>query len=227
MQALKKGVLCRIKQKNLPIILKKRGQVIFMKTLIKSACIAFVLAVIYSMIPFQAECAQISDEVFRLHILANSNSDADQALKLKVRDRVLEYTESLFVNTNSKETAEKVISDNLQSIANTAYVEVLENGYDYCVKAEITNMHFSTRYYENYTLPSGNYDALRITIGEGKGHNWWCVMYPSLCISSTEQQDEKAHEVFSDEQYDIVKNEHYQYKFKLVELFEDLCSVFK
>lgn len=198
-----------------------------MKTLIKSACVAFVLAVIYSMIPFQAECAQISDEVFRLHILANSDSDDDQSLKLKVRDRVLEYTEELFANSDSKEAAESVVCENLQSIANTAYAEVLDNGYDYSVKAEITNMHFATRYYENYTLPSGNYDALRITIGEGRGHNWWCVMYPSLCISSVEQQDEKAHEVFSDEQYDIVKNEEYTYKFKLVELFEDLCSLFK
>lgn len=198
-----------------------------MKMFIKSACIAFVLAVIYSMLPFQAECAQISNEVFRLHILANSDSDADQSLKLKVRDRVLDYTEELFKNADSKETAEELISQNLQSIADTAYDEVLKNDYDYCVKAEITNMHFSTRYYENYTLPSGNYDALRITIGEGKGHNWWCVMYPSLCISSAEEQDQKAHEVFDSEQYDIVKNEQYQYKFKIVELFEELCSVFK
>lgn len=198
-----------------------------MKMFIKSACIAFVLAVIYSMLPFQAECAQISNEVFRLHILANSDSDADQSLKLKVRDRVLDYTEELFKNADSKETAEELISQNLQSIADTAYDEVLKNGYNYCVKAEITNMHFSTRYYENYTLPSGNYDALRITIGEGKGHNWWCVMYPSLCISSAEEQDQKAHEVFDSEQYDIVKNEQYQYKFKIVELFEELCSVFK
>ena len=194
--------------------------------LVKSACIAFVLTLIYSLIPFQAECADISDEVFRLHILANSDSEQDQSLKLKVRDRVLQYTKSLFENAKSKEEAESVISDNLQSISNVAYSEVLNNGYDYQVKAEITNMYFTTRYYENYTLPSGMYDALRITIGSGNGHNWWCVMYPSICISSVEEQDEKAKEVFDATQYDIVKNEKYQYKFKVVEIFEKFCSCF-
>ena len=197
-----------------------------MKLFIKSACIAFVLTVIYSLIPFQAECADISDEVFRLHILANSDNEEDQNLKLKVRDRVLEYTETLFKNAGSKEEAESIISDNMQNISNTAYAEVLDNGYDYKVKAEITNMYFTTRYYENYTLPSGMYDALRITIGSGNGHNWWCVMYPSICISSEEEQDKKAKEVFDTTQYDIVKNEKYQYKFKVVEIFEKFCSCF-
>ena len=197
-----------------------------MKLFIKSACIAFVLTVIYSLIPFQAECADISDEVFRLHILANSDNEEDQNLKLKVRDRVLEYTETLFKNAGSKEEAESIISDNLQNISNVAYAEVIDNGYDYKVKAEITNMYFTTRYYENYTLPSGMYDALRITIGSGNGHNWWCVMYPSICISSEEEQDKKAKEVFDTTQYDIVKNEKYQYKFKVVEIFEKFCSCF-
>ena len=198
----------------------------FMKLLIKSACVAFVLTVIYSVIPFQAQCSEISDEVFRLHILADSDEEADQNLKLKVRDRVLEYTQNLFSSAQSKEEAETAVSDNLQSIANVAYSEVLSNGYAYPVKAEITNMYFTTRYYENYTLPSGMYDALRITIGSGKGHNWWCVMYPSICVSSPEHQDDKAKEALSSEQYDIVKNEKTEYKFKIVEIFEKICSMF-
>ncbi len=197
-----------------------------MRLFIKSACIAFVLTVIYSVIPFEANCSEISNDVFRLHIIANSDSVADQKLKLKVRDKVLQYTYSLFDNAKTKKEAENIISDNLQKISNVAYTEVLDNGYDYEVKAEITNMYFSTRYYENYTLPSGEYDALRITIGSGKGKNWWCVMYPSICISSVEEQDEKAKETFDDQQYDIVKNEQYQYKFKVVEIFEKICSFF-
>jgi stage II sporulation protein R len=196
-----------------------------MKLFIKSACIAFVLTVIYSVIPFQTQCAEISDEVFRLHILANSDTDQDQSLKFKVRDRVLLYTQDLFEKAQTKQEAESLISSNLQAIANIAYQEVLDNGYSYTVKAEIVNMYFTTRYYENYTLPSGMYDALRITIGKGEGHNWWCVMYPSICISSTQSQDDKAKEVFTDEQYDIVKNEQYEYKFKVVELFEKICSM--
>lgn len=215
--------------KNLSILLsviKKRGQVIFMKLIIKSACIAFVLTVIYSMIPFQTECKEISDEVFRLHILANSDEDYDQQLKLKVRDKVLIYTESLFESAQSKEDAENLISKNLQNICNTAQKEVTDNGYDYPVTAQIIKMYFTTRTYESYTLPSGMYDALRITIGSGEGHNWWCVMYPSICISSEKSQDEAAKETFNDNQYDIVKNEKYEYKFKIVEIFEKICSYF-
>ncbi len=197
-----------------------------MKLLIKSACVAFVLAVIYSMIPFQAECKEISNDTFRLHILANSDSEADQALKLKVRDDVLQFTKSLFENANSKQEAESLVSANLQAIANTAYQSVLKNGYSYNVKAEVTQMYFTTRYYDNYTLPSGKYDALRLTIGEGEGHNWWCVMYPSICISAEEEKDAKAKEAFDDTQYDIVKNDSYRYKFKIVEIFEQICSWF-
>lgn len=197
-----------------------------MKLLIKSACIAFVLTVIYSVIPFEAQCSELSEDVFRLHILANSDSEADQSLKLKVRDEVLEYTEDLFNSAKTKEEAESVISDNLQSISNVAYQTVLDNGYDYNVTAEITNMYFNTRYYEGYTLPSGKYDALRITIGEGEGHNWWCVMYPSICISSAEDKESKAKEALDEDEYDIVCNEQYQYKFKVVEMFEKFCSLF-
>lgn len=199
---------------------------VFMKLFIKSACIAFVLTVIYSVIPFEAQCSELSDDVFRLHILANSDSEEDQSLKIKVRDRVLEFTEDLFNSASSKEEAENIISENLQEISNAAYQTVLDNGYDYKVTAEITNMYFTTRYYEGYTLPSGMYDALRITIGEGEGHNWWCVMYPSICISSAEEKDSKAKEALNDDEYDIVRNEQYQYKFKIVEMFEKICSLF-
>lgn len=197
-----------------------------MKLFIKSACIAFVLTVIFSMIPFQTECKEISDEVFRLHILANSDEADDQELKLKVRDKVLLHTESLFKSAKSKTEAENLIADNLQDICNTAQKEVYDNGYDYPVTAQITKMYFTTRVYESYTLPSGMYDALRITIGSGDGHNWWCVMYPSICISTEESQDEAAKETFTEKQYDIVKNEKYEYKFKIVEIFEKICSYF-
>ena len=197
-----------------------------MKLFLKSLCVAFVLTVIFSMLPFETECKEISNEVFRLHILATSDSEPEQELKLKVRDKVLEYTESLFENSHSKEEAENAVSDNLQEICNVALKEVRNNGYDYGVTAEITNMYFSTRYYDSYTLPSGMYDALRITIGSGEGHNWWCVMYPSVCISSEENQDKAAKEALNENQYDIVKNEQYEYKFKIVEIFEKICSYF-
>lgn len=198
-----------------------------MKLFLKSACIAFVLVVIYSLIPFQAQCDNISNDVFRLHILANSDSEYDQSVKLKVRDRVLEYSKSLFESASSKEEAESLISQNLDNITRVAQNELKYLGCGQNVRAEIKKMYFTTRYYDSYTLPSGMYDALRITIGSGKGHNWWCVMYPSICVSAASEQDEKAKQALDDGEYDIIKNEKYSYKFKVVELFEKLCSCFK
>lgn len=190
--------------------------------LIKSAVIAFVLTVIYSVIPFQAVCAEIPNDVFRFHILANSDSEEDQALKLKVRDKVLEKTKILFDTANSKSDAEEFVKANLETIEKIAQNEVYKNGYNYPVKAEVVNMHFDTRYYESYTLPSGMYDALRITIGNAKGHNWWCVMYPSICISTVDEGKDRAKDALSDDEYSVVTDNKVEYKFFIVELFQKI-----
>lgn len=190
--------------------------------LIKSAIIAFVLTVIYSVIPFQAVCAEIPNDVFRFHILANSDSEKDQALKLKVRDKVLEKTKILFDTANSKSDAEEFVKANLETIEEIAQNEVYKNGYNYPVKAKIVNMHFDTRYYESYTLPAGMYDALRITIGNAKGHNWWCVMYPSICISTVDEGKDRAKNALSDDEYSVVTDDKVEYKFFIVELFQKI-----
>lgn len=190
--------------------------------IIKSAIIAFVLTVIYSVIPFQAVCAEIPNDVFRFHILANSDSEEDQALKLKVRDKVLEKTKILFDTANSKSDAEEFVKANLETIEKIAQNEVYKNGYNYPVKAEVVNMHFDTRYYESYTLPSGMYDALRITIGNAKGHNWWCVMYPSICISTVDEGKDRAKDALSDDEYSVVTDDKVEYKFFIVELFQKI-----
>ena len=197
-----------------------------MKGFIKAACVALILTVLFTMIPFQAACSDISDSVFRLHILANSDSEADQKLKLKVRDRLLEYSQTLFEQAKTKEEAESLIAAHLRELADIASNEIAENGFNYPVRAEITRMYFTTRHYENYTLPSGTYDALRITIGEGKGHNWWCVMFPSLCINTDVDGDRKTKETLGEQEYGVVKNEKREYKFFIVELFEKIRSSF-
>lgn len=197
-----------------------------MKGFIKATCVALILTVLFTMIPFQAACSDISDSVFRLHILANSDSEADQNLKLKVRDRLLEYSQTLFEKAKTKEEAEMLIANRLQELADVASSEIAQNGFEYPVRAEIIRMYFTTRHYENYTLPSGTYDALRITIGKGKGHNWWCVMFPSLCINTDVDGDRKTKEVLGDEEYGVVKNEKREYKFFIVELFEKIRSSF-
>lgn len=197
-----------------------------MKLWVKAACVAFVLTVIFSVLPFEADSREISNEVFRLHILANSDSEEDQALKLAVRDRLIECTEALYQSAHSKEEAEHLTAGHLQELANLAAQTVREHGYDYPIHAELTNMYFTTRQYERYTLPSGMYDALRVTIGSGEGHNWWCVMYPSLCVSAASEQDRQARENLSQSQYELVTGEGITYKFKIVEYFEKICSWF-
>ena len=198
-----------------------------MKNWIKAACTAFLLTVIFSVIPFQADCRDIADNTFRLHILANSDSDADQALKLKVRDKMLSYTAELFRDAPDKETSMQAVGQHLREIAEVACDEVRANGYDYPVKAEITRMYFSTRHYDGYTLPAGMYDALRLSIGKAEGHNWWCVMYPSLCLSSATEREERAKKVYSEEEYHEVTDDSVAYKFKLVEWFEELQNLFR
>ena len=165
--------------------------------------------------------------MFRLHILANSDSAEDQALKLKVRDALLEYTDMLFDKAANSDEAENIAMENLKTLQTVAQNVVYENGYDYKVNAQVVKMYFNTRYYDNYTMPAGIYDALRITVGDGKGHNWWCVMYPSICISSAVDTDEKVEKTFSENQQEIVKGNDYQYKFKVVEIFEKIVSFFE
>lgn len=185
---------------------------------------AFPLTVIISLIlslifveyfNFFTECIEINKDVFRLHILANSNSDNDQALKLLVRDRILEIDNTLFTSKNiSPQTLELV-----QEIAQ----EVLaENNCILPVNVEVMNMYFTTRFYENFTLPAGNYDALRVSIGDGLGDNWWCVLYPPLCLPAV-TYDEEIDDILGSEQLDIISNgDKYQFKFALFEFFTSI-----
>lgn len=197
-----------------------------MKLFLKAACAAFVLCVLYSMIPFHAQCSDIQREVFRLHIIANSDSAQDQELKLRIRDRLLESTKQLFENAGSKQEAESLAAKHLSELARIAADEVRRSGYSYPVSAEITKMYFTTRHYEKYTLPSGMYDALRITIGEGRGHNWWCVMFPSLCIDTGGSGDRKTREALGEEEYKVISGEKREYKFFIVEMFEKTIQMF-
>lgn len=197
-----------------------------MKMFIKALCCSLVLTVLFSMLPFEASCQEIKDDVFRLHILANSDSDEDQSLKLKVRDEILSFTESLYKNSGSKEEALRLTKDNLQAIANKAKQVICDSGYDYSVTAEISQEYFDTRTYENVTMPSGTYQALRIIIGEGKGHNWWCVMYPSLCVGASTDY-EALEKNMNDSEIQLLTEEKCTYKFKIVEYFEKLKSFFE
>lgn len=197
-----------------------------MKLLTKTILFSFIITAIFSQFVFEAQCANMSDKLLRLHILANSDSTEDQNLKLKVRDKILACASDLFSNADSKAQAESITENNLDEIISIAQQYVYSLGYNYKVQGEITRMYFNTRYYDNIALPAGEYDALRITIGEGAGKNWWCVMFPPMCFSSAQDSNEMD-SVLNDDEIDIIENEpKYEYKFKAVEIFNSIVSFF-
>lgn len=176
---------------------------------------------------FGQRCAQVRQEVLRLHILANSDSPADQALKLRVRDAVLAETGDLFAGAGSLEEAQAAAGENLPAIEAAARRALAEAGCDAPVKAELTRMYFNTREYgEKTTLPAGQYQALRLSIGEAKGKNWWCVMFPPICVPAAEapQEEQQSPECQSALQdiEELNQEPHYRLSFALVEWLEEL-----
>lgn len=175
-----------------------------------------------------AVSTDISKSVFRLHVLANSNSDEDQALKYKVRDNLLNYMNNICSNCSSKGEAISLVTEHKDEFKQVALETIKNEGYNYDVNINIGNFEFPTKQYGDISLPAGYYDALRVEIGEAKGRNWWCVMFPSLCfidISSgivPEESKEELQNVLSDEEYSIISdNNNYEmkFKFKLLEFF--------
>ncbi len=195
----------------------------------------FIFIVVCANSYVSAVSSNISSSVFRLHVIANSDSSEDQNLKLIVRDRVLAYMNSLVdTNISSKEEIMRLVSDNLENFKSIAQDTVYENGYNYDVNVEIGNFTFPTKTYGDIALPAGYYDALRVTIGEAKGKNWWCVMFPPLCfvdVSSgvvPEDSKETLEESLSDEEYELISGSstEFEVKFKFVEFFENFKNTF-
>jgi len=124
----------------------------------------------------------LAKEVFRFHVLANSDSDEDQALKMQVKEAVIAYMKEEIPNSDSVETTKEWARNHLDAIVNLAKAVIREEGYDYPVIAEVTTCDFPDKTYGDITFPSGRYEALRIEIGEANGQNWWCVLYPNLCF---------------------------------------------
>ncbi len=197
-----------------------------MKIWFKALCCALTICCLMSMTGFYGACEDISQEVFRLHIIAHSDSDEDQALKLRVRDEIVRYTASLFNGCNSKEEAIAAAKEKRSEITALAREVVRNSGYDYPVEVYVTKMSFNTRIYDRFTLPAGEYDALRVVIGSGRGKNWWCVLYPALCFSASGGEEfQKA--MNSGEEEIVTESGQYEVKFRIVEFFESLFSFFR
>lgn len=199
-----------------------------LKMVIILSFLLFVYASICAISYAQNVSTDIANNVFRLHVIANSDSEEDQNLKYKVRDHLLAYMNSICENCQSKEEAILIVQQHKNTFEQIANDTVKEEGYSYTININIGNFEFPTKHYGDISLPAGYYDALRVEIGEAKGQNWWCVMFPPLCfvdISSGVVPDESKELMennLSQEEFALVSNQsddEIQFKFKLLEFF--------
>lgn len=200
------------------------------KRLLLLLLLLFIYTFICAFSYVSAVSTDIQDSVFRLHVIANSDSTEDQNLKYIVRDKVLEYINSISGNETSKEDVINLARANINEIQKTAENTINENGYNYSVKLNIGNFAFPTKTYGDISFPAGFYDALKIEIGEAKGQNWWCVMFPPLCFVDVtsgivpEESKEVIKENLSEEEYQLLSenSNDINFKFKIVEMFQNI-----
>lgn len=173
----------------------------------------------------------IAGKVLRFHVLANSDSDSDQQLKLKVRDTVGAQMAEVLADAESLADCERLVTENMEEIRQTAEEVIAQQGYDYTVDAFLQEVSFPVKTYGDYTFPAGEYEALELVIGAGEGHNWWCVMYPNMCFSGTvyEVVDEDAkrelRRVLSEDEYEeILASGDYEVQFKYLTFLNELME---
>ena len=172
------------------------------------------------------EQTSLADRVIRFHVLANSDSQEDQELKLQVRDAVLAQAETLYPEGANLEAARAALQSHLGDLARTGQETVYAAGYDYPVTASLEQCWFPTKEYEGFALPAGEYAALRIVIGDGAGQNWWCVAFPPLCLGAASETVDEAAAAgqFTPDQAALITEDGPEYvlKFKSLELLGQL-----
>ena len=202
---------------------------------LKMICILAFLLFIYTTICAISYAKSVSEDlensVFRLHVIANSDSKEDQNLKYIVRDKLLQYMNSYLSNTSTKEDAIKIANEHLDEFKQVAINTIKEQGYSYNVNVKVGNFEFPTKTYGDISLPAGFYDALRVEIGEAKGQNWWCVMFPPLCFVDVtsgvvpEESKKELQNNLSEEEFALIsdnQSSNIQFKFKLLEFSQTM-----
>lgn len=213
-----------------------------MKTLLNIICskkvkYSFILIILLSVYIFisaisyvTAVSSDLENSIFRLHVIANSDSTEDQNLKYIVRDNLIAYMNEISLDSKNKEEAIEIAKEHIDEFHNIARKTIIDNGFDYDVTVEIGNFDFPTKHYGDISIPAGYYDALRVKIGDAKGQNWWCVMFPPLCFVNVssgivpEESKELLESELNDEEYDIISNKdssEIKFKFKLIELLQN------
>ncbi len=206
----------------------RRGRKYLMKFKIWELALLTALAVtLLCGFVMEDDIEELSEKLIRIHVVANSDSESDQQLKLEVRDEVLNVLEDMLSDANDKEEAARIINDNISLIEEAAKEEILEQGYPYEVSAKLTVESFPTRDYDTFSLPAGKYTSLRIKIGEAAGQNWWCVVYPNLCTAAATENGFATFNL-TEEETMLIKEETagYTVKFKLIEVFGRLEQLF-
>ncbi|MBQ7670352.1 MAG: stage II sporulation protein R [Clostridia bacterium] len=201
--------------------MKKSKTIRILVSLFALVILTFIMA---EYLPIRGE-EKIYEDMIRLHVIAASDSDEDQKLKLKVRDAVLDVLSGISVS--DKAEAESAIVAHKTDIKNAALAALEENGSDDIVEVFFDEEYYPVRYYEGFTLPAGKYTSLRVVIGEGEGHNWWCVLFPPLCRSAgeKEQKEDFVEAGFTSEQYRLINNNSgskYKVRFKILEILSEV-----
>ena len=200
----------------------------FLGLIVLFSIYVFICAFSYA----NAVSTNISNSVFRLHVIANSDTEEDQNLKYLVRDALIEYMNSISNKCISRKEAISIAESHQDDFYTIAHQIISDNGYNYDVNINIGNFAFPTKNYGDISLPAGYYDALRVEIGNANGQNWWCVMFPPLCfvdVSSgivPEESKEMMQAELSEEEFQIISQHtpEVTFKFKLLELFTDVAN---
>lgn len=184
---------------------------------------ALIICCCLNITAFSGQCDEIRSKMLRMHVIANSDSESDQNLKLKVRNAVLEAGKEVFDGSVTASDAKERIIPQIDKLESAALDVIESEGCSYDVKITVSDEYFSTRTYDNsVTLPAGVYTAVKVVIGEGKGHNWWCVMFPPMCLPAADAEC-SIDDVLTEEESRIVKGgDKYKIKFKIVEIYEDI-----
>lgn len=193
--------------------------------LFASVAFALIFSILMSLACFDASCEEIRDNVLRLHILANSDSEADQEVKIKVRDALLKEFGTLFDGATTLNEAKALAENNIEKLEQTAQKTLAAEGYTYPVKVEVAPSDFNTRVYGDLTIPAGNYMAVRVLLGKAEGQNWWCVCFPNICMGSAAKEIDGV--LDSDSKKIVKSGQKFKVKFKIVEIYEKIKTKLK
>lgn len=196
------------------------------KNIESGVLIGLIFAVVLSIARFDTACHDLRSNVLRLHIIANSDSEADQTLKLRVRDAILEGSELIFEDCTDLDSAAAAAKSQTDTIADIANSVIEESGLGYSARASVEDCYFETREYEDFTLPAGTYKSVVVRLGKARGKNWWCVVFPAVCLPAASDAD--LSDTVGSAGTEIAENpQRYVMKFKAVEWYEDIKHYFK